>query len=94
MPKTKRGKRWWLYIPCVVYSTLLVLGNAIVNSETHKREAFEQSFAVQFNNFYCSSRTVRVCLEGTETEVMLLTRGNETLAVKSSENATDVAFEV
>lgn len=85
--------RWRPALACVVYIVMLVTGNIIGTIETSARKGYEDEFAVKFNDFYCNARVLRVCLEGSNREMLLLTRGNAT-AILASENPTDVALSV
>lgn len=83
----KRTRRWILYAMGAFFTAMLVSGNLLSTSETSKRENFELQFAVKFNDFYCDTRTLKVCLEGSRADVLLLTRGNSTTANASSDDA-------
>lgn len=88
-----RTRRRTLYAVCAYVIAMLVAGNILGPLETSKRVNFEQQFAVKFNDFYCDTRTLKVCLEGSRADLLLLTRGNPTSAVNAS-NADDAALSI
>lgn len=88
---TSRVTRWMLYISCGAYLMLLVVGNALGASQTSKRLAFESQFAVKFNDYYCDSKTLRVCLDGPQDDFLMLIRGNNKSALNASASIDDTA---
>lgn len=60
-PGGPRHGRWFLIAPCIAYTILLITGNVMAAHEMSQRVAFEQDFAVKFNEFYCETRTARTC---------------------------------
>lgn len=73
-----------------VYVLMLVIGNALSTSRTDSRIAYKDSFAIKFNEYYCDSRTLRMCLDKKSDlhQLVLLTRGNITAASTTTSNAT------
>lgn len=86
-------RRLTLYAVCAYVIAMLVAGNILGPLETSKRENFEQQFAVKFNNFYCNTRTLKACLEGSRADLLLLTRGN-TISAANASNADDAALSI
>lgn len=86
-----KTKRWTLHAVCAFAVAMLVSGNILGAKETSKRENFEQQFAVKFNDFYCDTRTLKVCLEGSRADLLLLTRGNVTAATSTANASSDDA---
>ncbi|TYZ60474.1 hypothetical protein PybrP1_005788 [[Pythium] brassicae (nom. inval.)] len=90
---TDDNPRWLRAVVCAGYVVVLLAGNILGAIETSARNGYENQFAVKFNDFYCDTRTLRVCLEGKRDDLIVLTRGNAT-AVQASENPTDVALSI
>lgn len=86
-------KRWVRVLICASYVVVLLAGNIFGAIETAARNDYENQFAVKFNDLYCETRTLRVCLEGKRDDLIVLTRGNAT-AIQASENPTYVALSV
>lgn len=76
-----------------IYVITLLAGNILGAFETSARTNYESEFAAKFNDFFCDTRTVRVCLEGSHDEMLVLTRGNAT-TIQATEDPTDVALSV
>ncbi|GAB9463414.1 hypothetical protein Gpo141_00000876 [Globisporangium polare] len=85
----ERAVRWGLYITAVIYAILLIIGNSLGAGQVEKRLALAPEFASKFNSYYCESRTLRVCLEGSQDELLVLMHGNGTTLAGASANATN-----
>lgn len=84
----ERAVRWGMYITCVIYLILLVIGNSLGAGQVEKRLARAPEFTVKFNSYYCESRTLRMCLEDSQDDLLVLMRGNGTVLAGASANAT------
>lgn len=81
------------FLACAVSVGLLIAGNILSHQETTKRAALESDFAAKFNDFYCDTRTLRMCLQGKPADVLTVTRGNDS-DVRASENVTEVGLAI
>lgn len=92
----KTGGFCGLTLASLIYGILLIIGNALSSSRTHSRQANENNFAKLFNEYYCDMRTLRVCLEGTsQQDLVILTRGsNATAGVFSAETPTSATLAI
>jgi hypothetical protein len=86
-----RGARWGAYFMSFIYVILLIVGNGLSAGQESKRLAVEPEFAVKFNEYYCDSRMLRVCLEGSDDEMLVLMGRNATTGLNGTENSTHVA---
>lgn len=84
----ERFVRWGIYITSVIYVILLIIGNSLGAGQVEKRLALAPEFAVKFNSHYCESRTLRVCLEGPQDDLLLLVRGNGTMLAGATASST------
>lgn len=84
----ERVVRWTMYVTCVIYLILLTIGNSLGSGQVEKRLAREPEFVAKFNSYYCETRTLIVCLEGSQDDLLVLMRGNGTVLAGAPANAT------
>lgn len=89
-----RVTRWLAYVVCMGFAAFLISGNILGNRETTKRLAFKEGFATKFNSYYCSARTLRRCLQGTDEELLVMTHQNASTTVQPLENVTEAGLAI
>lgn len=55
---------------CVLAGAMLVISNTAARVDTRRIAAQEDALALKFNEFYCNTRTLQICMEDQDLAVL------------------------